>query len=203
MKHLSWFSSRPTLMFSLMPLAIAINLTLQFGVNLLKLPLFLDSVGTALMGALFGGIPGALTGVISNVVAGLTINPVQPWFAGTAAVIGIYAAIVSRRGWLDRWWKAALAGLLLGVITAAISAPIATYVFGGVTPTGAYSLIVAYARATGRTILESAFLAGAASDPVDKLVTFLMCFSVISALPGRLRVRFPLLEARRRDEPSR
>lgn len=186
-----WLSERPTLMVSLLPAAIALNLSLSWVVNLVKLPVFLDSVGTILLGALFGPGPGAIAGVLSNAVGSLTVNPVLVYYAGTAAVIGAAAGIASRRGWFRSWWKAAAAGLGLGIVAAVISAPVSAYVFGGVAPGGAYSLIVAWARAAGRELLEATVLAGLASDPVDKAVSFLICYSVLSALPRRLQQRFP------------
>ena len=193
MKSNRWFSERPTLLFSVMPFAIALNLSMSYVVNLLKLPVFLDAVGTALIGCLFGPLPGALTGALSNIVGGLTINPVLPWFIGTQVLIGAWAGFVTSRGWMFTWWKSILAGLALGVLSAVISAPVITYVFGGVTASGAYSLIVAYARATGQTLLNSAFLAGLASDPVDKAITLFLCYLVLTSLPKRLRIRFPWL----------
>src|SRR5205814_1464541 len=53
----------------LMPIAIAINIVLGQTVGTaLKIPLYLDSVGTILVGALAGPIPGALTGLLANLI---------------------------------------------------------------------------------------------------------------------------------------
>lgn len=173
-----------------MPVAIGINLTMAYTVNLLKLPLFLDTVGTATMGVVFGPLAGALTGVTSNLVAGLVLNPVYPWFMLTAAFVGWISGVLARRGVFRRWWLPILSGVGVGIVAAAISAPVATYVFGGVTPAGSYSVIVAFVKATGRTLLESAFLAGLASDPVDKATTFLLVYLLVRALPRTVTERF-------------
>lgn len=86
-----------TRVIALMPVAIAINIVLGVTVQqYLKLPIYLDSIGTILVGVLAGPIPGALTGVLSNliwqyapVIGGGTIGP----FAITAGVIGLLAGI--------------------------------------------------------------------------------------------------------------
>lgn len=182
--------SRATVLAATIPVAIGINLAMAAVVNLLKLPIFLDTVGTATIGVLFGPIPGALAGVASNLVAGLVLNPVYPWFVLTSAFVGFAAGMLARRGLFSRWWSAVGSGLVVGVIAAAISAPVATYVFGGVTPAGSYSVIVAFVKATGQTLLKSAFLAGLASDPIDKAVTFLLVFLLIRALPQTVIARF-------------
>jgi hypothetical protein len=80
-----------------MPVAIAINIVLGVVVQqVLKLPIYLDSIGTILVGVLAGPIAGALTGILSNliwqyapVIGGGTVGP----FAITAGVIGLLAGV--------------------------------------------------------------------------------------------------------------
>jgi hypothetical protein len=93
------FSTR---VIALMPVAIAINIVLGYTVqSVLKLPIYLDSIGTILVGVLAGPIAGALTGILSNliwqyapVIGGGTIGP----FAITAGVIGLLAGLWGRLG---------------------------------------------------------------------------------------------------------
>ena len=93
------FSTR---VITLMPVAIAINIVLGVTVQqVLKLPIYLDSIGTILVGVLAGPIAGALTGILSNLIwqyapgiGGGTIGP----FAITAGVIGLLAGLWGRLG---------------------------------------------------------------------------------------------------------
>jgi len=86
----------------LIPIAIAINIVLGYTVQtVLKIPIYLDSIGTILVGVLAGPIPGALTGVLSNLIwqyapgiGGGTIGP----FAVTAGVIGLLAGLWGQLG---------------------------------------------------------------------------------------------------------
>ena len=90
----------------LMPIAIAINIILGATVaNALKIPIYLDSIGTILVAALAGPIPGALTGALANLIWTYVLPP--PFqngpaaaFAIVAAVIGVIAGLVARAGWL-------------------------------------------------------------------------------------------------------
>lgn len=90
----------------LMPIAIAINIILGATVaNALKLPIYLDSIGTILVGALAGPVAGALTGMLSNVLWTYVVPP--PFQNGPAAafgivavVIGVLAGLAGRAGWL-------------------------------------------------------------------------------------------------------
>ena len=60
----------------LIPIAIALNIILGQAVSTaLKVPIYLDSVGTILVGALAGPIPGALTGLLANVLWTFIVPP--------------------------------------------------------------------------------------------------------------------------------
>ena len=90
----------------LMPIAIAINVVLgQTVAAALKIPIYLDSIGTILVGALAGPIAGALTGLLSNLLWTYVLPPpfhsdfAAP-FAITAVVIGLFAGIFGRAGLL-------------------------------------------------------------------------------------------------------
>jgi len=100
---MDWLSRQfPTRVIVLMPVAIAINIVLGAIVQQgLKLPIYLDSIGTILVGVLAGPLAGAATGILSNLIwqyapgiGGGTIGP----FAITAGVIGLLAGVWGRLG---------------------------------------------------------------------------------------------------------
>jgi uncharacterized membrane protein len=89
----------------LMALAIPINIVLgQTVASALKLPIYLDSIGTILVGVLAGPIAGAATGLLSNLawtflLAGTPFGSPFAWpFAIVAAVIGFIAGLAGRAG---------------------------------------------------------------------------------------------------------
>ena len=57
-----------TMTWVLIPVAIAINIAIGQIVVLLKLPVFLDSIGTVLVAIICGPWAGALTGALSNTI---------------------------------------------------------------------------------------------------------------------------------------
>ncbi|HWQ12573.1 MAG TPA: ECF transporter S component [Roseiflexaceae bacterium] len=252
---------------ALIPLAIAINIAVgQLVITTRVLPLYLDSIGTVLVGALLGPWLGMLTGALSNIIWTLTGLPNSGpaiWFSYVAAVIGLIAGFAGRAGlfvresprWLSaifgaifffalalfvlmflgaqydetsgfttfptmsdlvaqqplvfiaatvvgaalgyfvlqRAGYAGLAGLFTGVVAAILSAPMAAYVFGGVTGSGTDLLVAAF-RASGANILAATFAQGAVSDPFDKMTSFLLVWLIIQALPRRLLMRFPTMQ---------
>ncbi len=90
----------------LMPIAIAFNIILGQAVGAaLKIPIYLDSIGTILVGALAGPIAGLATGLISNLLWSYVLPPpfhsdIAGAFAIVAAVIGLLAGWFARLGWL-------------------------------------------------------------------------------------------------------
>ena len=90
----------------LIPVAIAINIILgQAVASALKIPIYFDSIGTILVGALAGPVAGALTGFLANTLWTYVVPPpfhsdFAARFAIVAAVIGLLAGLFGRVGWL-------------------------------------------------------------------------------------------------------
>ena len=78
--------------YALIPIAIAINIVVSEIVAVVKLPLYLDSIGTVLVGVLVGPWAGAATGRLANIIWGL-IRPVPLPFAVVAIPIGLLAGV--------------------------------------------------------------------------------------------------------------
>jgi hypothetical protein len=88
----------------LIPIAIAINIVLGQTVgSVLKVPVYLDSIGTILVGVLAGPIPGLVTGLLANLIWTYVLPPplqsayAAP-FAIVAAEIGFLSGIFGQLG---------------------------------------------------------------------------------------------------------
>ena len=81
----------------LMPFAIAINIVLgQTVAAALKIPIYLDSIGTILVGVLAGPIAGAATGALGNLLWAYVVPP--PFQYPPAAAFAVVAAGHRHRG---------------------------------------------------------------------------------------------------------
>jgi hypothetical protein len=92
-----------TATLTLMAVAIAINIAVGSIAVFLRLPIYLDSIGTVLVGALAGPWAGALTGILSNLIWSILpipggAGPTAAFFAPVAGVIGLMAGFWANRG---------------------------------------------------------------------------------------------------------
>lgn len=179
-----------TMTLALMAVAIVINMVLGQIASMLKLPIFLDSIGTVLVGILAGPWAGGLTGLITNLIWGLISDPVSAAFAPVAAMIGIAAGFCAKFGLFKTWWKAIISGAIISVALAVIAVPIRLYMFGGLTGSGS-DFITAYFLALGRDLFGAVIIQVITSNLVDKIVTALISWGLIKALPNRFVSRFP------------
>lgn len=188
-----------TMTWVLIPVAIAINVVVGQIVVLLRLPVYLDSIGTVLVAVLAGPWAGALTGTLSNVIWGLAIDPnAFPWFP-VALFIGFVAGWCAVGGLFKNWWKVAITGFLVALTAAVVSTPIAVYLYGGITASGS-SFITAYLLETGRGVFNAVFSTNFLVEPVDKIATAMLAFAIIKGLSKRYIARFPRAENVEIDE---
>ena len=111
-------------------------------------------------------------------------------FAAAYAFVGVASGLL-RKLFVGAWWRVATAGLVVGFITALLSAPVASFIFGGTAGTGTGLLVTAY-RSLGFDQLTAVFLQSWTSDPIDKLIVFTIVWLVLRWLPKRTRVTFSL-----------
>ncbi len=176
-------------LLALIPVAAAISLALSAVVDVVALPLFLDTTGTILATALAGPGVGIATGVVTSAVNTLR-NPTFWPFVVVQMIVALYAWVAARAGLFRTFRTAVPAGLGLGVIASVTSTPISYLVFG-CTTTGGIALTTALGRALGLPPLGACFFGSFVSDFGDKAVTFALVTSVLHALPRRTAARFP------------
>jgi len=173
----------PLLALLLIPVCIAINIVGFQLSQLLRLPIFLDSIGTILAGAIGGPWIGAVTGLLTNCINGI-FNPVYFPYALTSIGLGITAGLLSRKGYFGKIWKVAVAAIIISLVSTIISGFITAMVFGGATGNPA-SVITATLLAAGNNIFTSVFSVQIFQELGDKVLSVLIVFFIIKAMPSR------------------
>lgn len=106
----SHFSSQALV---LIVISIAINMIGGQLASMVKLPIFLDSIGTLISAVLLGPVIGMLTGLLTNLLWGLLTDPIAAAFAPVAMVIGLVAGWLARAGWFRTLPKVVVSGVII------------------------------------------------------------------------------------------
>ncbi|PRX40181.1 energy-coupling factor transport system substrate-specific component [Planifilum fimeticola] len=182
----SWFRfSTPSLV--LIPVAVGINYVGKLFASTLKLPLWLDSIGTVLAGMLAGPVVGALSGAINNVIYGLTADPISFVYGLTSIFIGLVAGIMAFKGWIDGWGKALVVGLAVGFTATVVSTPLNVWFWGGQTGNFWGDALFAAVLAQTNSVWLASFLDEVVVDVPDKLLTVLAAYALFRSLPKNIK----------------
>ena len=174
----------------LIPIAIGINYLGKYIAGLLRLPLWLDSIGTVLSGMLAGPVIGAASGVINNIIYGVTADPVATVYAITSAVIGLMAGYFAAKGWLKNIKSVLLVGLIIGLVAAIVSTPLNILFWGGQTGNVWGDALFAIVINNGQPQWLASFLDEIVVDVPDKIVTVLISYFIFKGLPKKMTNTF-------------
>lgn len=184
-------ASRRTLLLALIPIGIVINLGVGVVVQMLKLPIYLDAIGTILITLLIGFRAGAAVGVLSFLIGGVLVSPVLPYFCGTQLVIAAYVAFLARFGGYKTMLRTIASGIGLGVVAGIASAPVIVLVFGGVDGTSGASVVTSFLIASGKQVFQAVVISGLASEPLDKTLQCLIALWLARGMPRRILAKLP------------
>jgi len=180
-----------TLAIVLIPVCIAIDWAGHALASTLKLPLFLDSIGTVLVGLLAGPWVGGLAGLITNFISSGTVDPIAAPYSIISLAIGIAAGIGGYYGW-HKTWPGRIALYILIVLVASIgSTPLNVNLYGGQSGV-AFGDTVVYAPLVkaGWPTWLAAYLDELSGDLPDKLITVVVAVLIYFGLPNRYRALF-------------
>ena len=168
---------------------------------LLRLPVYLDSIGTVLAAALFGPAAGLVPGLISGLISGMTSDVYAFYYIPVQLVIGLVAGLVFRRlrpshtagsrseslSLRSMGWKLFPAALVISLPGTVVSSAI----FGGITSSGSTEL-VQLLHSLGMNLTLSVCVVQAMTDFVDRMIVLavvLVILPAVSSAFGSLSMR--------------
>lgn len=183
----SFVSSRT---LTLIVFSIAINMVVGQLSSMLKLPIFLDSIGTLICALLAGPWAALTSGLLTNLLWGLLSGPIAAAFAPVAMMIGLSAGLLARAGGFRTLPRVILSGVAITFALMIVAVPIRTYLFGGTTGSGA-DFFVAYFHAVGDNLLESVAITVLGANIADKIISALVAWLLVRQLPERVQRNYP------------
>lgn len=189
-KKSMWSVKLSTASLVLIPAAVGINYIGKLVASALKLPLWLDAIGTALASMLAGPVIGAIAGAINNVIYGLTADPISFVYALTSIAIGIAVGVMTYKGWVDNIGKAIVTGLVVALVAAIVSTPINIGFWGGQTGNIWGDALFATLTGKGFPTFIASFLDELVVDLPDKVATVVISFLIFKGLPKKLTILY-------------
>lgn len=179
-----------TLIFVLIPVAVGINYAGKFFAEALKLPLWLDSIGTVIAALLAGPTVGAFSGAINNIIYGLTAGPISFVYALTSIGIGVAAGLLYKVKMFENVFRALLSGIIIALVATIISVPLNVVFWEGQTGNVWGDALFAYLRSKNVGIWVASFFDEIVVDLVDKVLSVIIAFFIFKALPKSLVYSF-------------
>lgn len=171
----------------LIPACIGINYLGKLFASVLKLPLWLDSIGTCIGAVLGGPVIGGICGAANNLIYGFTTgDSITLVYALTSLGIGVVVGILARLSCMKRLPGAILTAIAAGFTAVIISTPLNLVFWGGTTGNVWGDAVFAWSQASHLPVALGSFLDEVIVDVPDKLITLLIVFGVIKGLPKKL-----------------
>lgn len=173
--------------FVLIPACIGINYLGKLFASVLKLPLWLDSIGTCIGAVLGGPVIGGICGAANNLIYGFTTgDSITLVYALTSLGIGVAVGIMARLGHMKSLGGAVLSACVAGLTAVAISTPLNLAFWGGTTGNVWGDAVFAWSQASNMPVVLGSLLDEVVVDVPDKLLTLLIVFVIIKGLPKKL-----------------
>lgn len=180
------------LVLYLIPIGIAVNFVVGSIITLLKLPLYLDCIGTIIVGALCGVWPGVIVGLITNILNAIA-DPTILFYAPLNMAFGVLAAVLSKKGWFKNFGLTLLSSIFFAFIGGGIGSLITWVLYGfdfGSGRTAIVSVPLYETLHVSKYIAQ--FIGETAIDLIDKVATVIICFFILKAFPTRFLTKLPL-----------
>ena len=179
----------------LIPACIGINYLGKLFASFLKLPLWLDSIGTCIGACLGGPVIGAICGGVNNIIFGLTTGDnITLIYALTSIGIGLVVGVLARMGYMKSFAKSFMCALGGGLAAVLISTPLNVLFWGGTTGNVWGDALFAWTQAKGMPVMIGSFLDELVVDVPDKILTIIIVFIILAGLPKKLTALYDVNE---------
>jgi len=189
----------------LIPICVGINLVVGWIVVTLKLPIYLDSIGTVLAGAMAGPWVAATVGLLTNVFLALIVNPIYLPYAVVSIALGLIVGFSAMKGWFRPWIPIIITWLCVALATITTATLISIFFFGGVPGATGSDFFTAALLAVGKDLLTAVLGPTIVIELIDKGIAILVAYLIVINLPKRFisQVTMASLKAKKQvDKPA-
>lgn len=177
----------PLIALLLIPVGVSLNVVGYQLSSILKLPVFIDMIGTIMVSMIAGPWIGALTGLLGNVVSGM-LNPIAIAYGVVSMGVGFISGYLSKGKFYTNLVGVVTGCAILSVVSAAMAAVVTVFLFGGVTGAGT-DLITATFLAAGKELWNSVMSTNLISGTINTIINFAISWVIVRRIPDRFLVK--------------
>ena len=173
-------------------IGLLINVAFANLATALKLPLYLDNIGSAMAAALGGYIPGIIVGFFTNLINGIG-DYATAYYGSLTVLIAIASAWFSQRDYYSfrKPWRLLVIILAFALIGGGLGSVLTWVLYGFQFGSGISAPLALRIHATGAmSEFWSQFTADMIIDLLDKAITVLAVALVVNLMPQTLKDRF-------------
>ena len=137
----------------------------------LKLPIYLDSIGTVFVAAVLGPFYGMLPNLLSGLLMGMTVDIYSLYYAPVGILLGFVTGLVYRKFQPKKWQI------------------FPAFLFGGITSSGSTVLVQLLAK-TPLGMVGSCFVVQFITDYIDRVLCIAVAAVLITALRKSMKENF-------------
>jgi energy-coupling factor transport system substrate-specific component len=157
-----------------------------------SVPFELYALGTVLATVVCGLWIGLATGLIYVLIRG-ALDPIVFVYSANQLVIVVCVVAMQRVGYLKTLWSTLLGGLILGLLSATVSAPVDALVWEDASLSGPGG-IAAFMDVSWHIFLNDVVRGSFSNQPLQLLVTSVVAYALLRLLPENWRGRLEHLE---------
>lgn len=170
---------------------IAFSAVLNYvGANIaliLKLPIYLDTIGTFLTAALLGPFYALIPGFISGIVGFITTDIFSLYYMPVQLITGFVAGMLFKTVFLKKQ-RMPLGTLLVTIPGTIVSSLITVILFGGITSSGS-SIIVQFLHGSGLNLTVSIIIVQLLTDYLDRFIGIAIAAAAVLLIPADIKSR--------------
>ena len=168
--------------------AVCINLVGGQIALFLKLPIYLDSVGTVFIASVLGPVYGMIPNMTSGLLLGMTVDIYSLYYAPVGMILGFITGLVYKKYQPKKWWIL-LAAVVITLPSTLVSSCITAFLFGGITSSGS-SIIVQLLSKTPLGMVGSCFVVQFITDYIDRVICLYLVALMTKTLRKHIRETF-------------
>lgn len=169
---------------SMVAFAICINLIGAQIALMLRLPIYLDCIGTIFIAAMYGPLYGMIPNVLSGTIFFMMGDAFSLYYAPVGILLGFLVGLIWKNK-KDNIFSLILTTLIVVLPTSFLSACITAYLFGGITSSGSSILVQLLKTPLGLTM--ACFVVQVITDFIDKFIAMTLTNFVIKRIPEKYK----------------